>query len=180
MSWERKLLHCGPRADLGDLLAHYLFISVLHHWLPRGSDNAWSLTAQAACGGQSPGHSSQMGSCMLLETQLSAHRSLCCQEAPLSQRTFLCFLWYSKEMVIVTIPVHLFAMIIPTAWNDYFRHDLYWVHGISVQTVTYNLWACFEIPLKCDAMPFGLSFILSAIPSQKMQNDLNRGVELWK
>lgn len=180
MSWERKLLHCGPRADLGDLLAHYLFISVLHHWLPRGSDHAWSLTAQAACGGQSPGHSSQMGSCMLLETQLSAHRSLCCQEAPLSQRTFLCFLWYSKEMVIVTIPVHLFAMIIPTAWNDYFRHDLYWVLGISVQTVTYNLWACFEIPLKCDAMPLGLSFILSAIPSQKMQNDLNRGVELWK
>lgn len=72
MSWERKLLHCGPRADLRDLLAHYLFISVLHHWLPRGSDHAWSLTAQAACGGQSPGHGSQMDSCMLLERQFSS------------------------------------------------------------------------------------------------------------
>lgn len=43
MSWERKLLHCGPRADRRDLLAHYLFISVLHHWLPRGSDHGVSL-----------------------------------------------------------------------------------------------------------------------------------------
>lgn len=43
MSWERKLLHCGPRADRRDLLAHYLFISVLHRWLPRGSDCGVSL-----------------------------------------------------------------------------------------------------------------------------------------
>lgn len=42
MSWERKLLHCGPRADRRDLLAHYLFISVLHRWLPRGSDRGVS------------------------------------------------------------------------------------------------------------------------------------------
>lgn len=75
MSWERKLLHCGPRADRRDLLAHYLFISVLHHWLPRGSDHAWTLTAQAACGGQSPGHDRQMDSCMLLEIQFSTLRS---------------------------------------------------------------------------------------------------------
>lgn len=70
MSWERKLLHCGPRADCRDLLAHYLFISVLHRWLPRGSGHAWSLVAQAACGDQRPGHGSQMDVCMLLETQL--------------------------------------------------------------------------------------------------------------
>lgn len=59
MSWERKLLHCGPLADRWDLLAHYLFISVLHHWLPRGSDHAWSNTV--------PG---QMDKWMLLETVL--------------------------------------------------------------------------------------------------------------
>lgn len=37
LSWERKLLHCGPLTDRRDPLAHYLFISVLHLWLPRGS-----------------------------------------------------------------------------------------------------------------------------------------------
>lgn len=72
MSWERKLLHCGPRADRRDLLAHYLFISVLHRRLPRGSDHAWSLAAQTACGGQRPGHGSQMDGCMLLETRVSS------------------------------------------------------------------------------------------------------------
>lgn len=85
MSWERKLLHCGPYADRRDLLAHYLFISVLHRWLPKGSDHAWSLDAQAACGGQGPGRGSQMDACMLLETHLATYRSLGCQEVPCSQ-----------------------------------------------------------------------------------------------
>lgn len=49
MSWERKLLHCGPGADRKDLLAYYLFISVLHLWLPRGSADAQSQTA-GCCG----------------------------------------------------------------------------------------------------------------------------------
>lgn len=88
MSWERKLLHCGPRADLWDLLAHYLFISVLHHGLPRGSDHAWSLTAQAACGGQSPGHGSQMGSCMLLERQFSSTQIFVLSEGSMKPANF--------------------------------------------------------------------------------------------
>lgn len=90
MSWERKLLHCGPRADLRDLLAHYLFISVLHHWLPRGSDHAWSLTAQAACGGQSLGHGSQMGSCMLLKRQFSSTQIFVLSEGSMKPVNFFC------------------------------------------------------------------------------------------
>lgn len=46
MSWEHKLLHCGPHMDGGDLLAHYLFISVLHVGLPRESYQAQCIAAQ--------------------------------------------------------------------------------------------------------------------------------------
>lgn len=185
MSWERKLLHCGPRADRGDLLAHYLFISARHHWLPRGSDHAWTLTAQAACGGQSTGHDSQMDSCMLLEKQFRSLRSLCCQEASWSKWTRLfCLyppLWYSKEILIDAIPVHFFCMV-PAAWNEYFRHPLIYIRfselvsklslTISEHVLRY-LWNMTLCHLDSDLS-------VSAVPIHKMQNDLNRGVELWK
>lgn len=186
MSWERKLLHCGPRADRRDLLAHYLFISVLHHWLPRGSDHAWTLTAQAACGGQSPGHDSQMDSCMLLEIQFSCLKSLCCLETPWKQWTGLCclypLLWYSKETVIGTIPVHFLCMVVLAAWNDYFRHPLIYIRfselvsklslTISEHVLRY-LWNM--TPCHSDS-----DLSVSAVLIHKMQNDLNRGVEMWK
>lgn len=189
MSWERKLLHCGPRADLRDLLAHYLFISVLHHWLPRGSDHAWSLTAQAACGGQSPGHGSQMDSCMLVEIQFSSLQICVLSGGSMKPGNFSLFPLSSKVMlekkkktVINTIPVHLFCMVVLGAWNDYFRHPLIYIRfselvsklslTISEHVLRY-LWNVMPCHLDSDLS-------VSALPIHKLQNDLNRGVELWK
>lgn len=64
MSWEHKLLHCGPGADRKDLLAHYLFISVLHLWLPRGSADAQS---QAAVDDWTPQPNGQMNTAGTLQ-----------------------------------------------------------------------------------------------------------------
>lgn len=171
MSWERKLLHCGPRADRRDLLAHYLFISVLHRWLPRGSDHGVSLHRLLVGTGVLDTAARWTDACYWKDN-LAAYRSLRLSgdsmrpvnfffscAIPIYGRVFPEQCYFKRFLrcycydICPFFPAWLSKLVI---WMD-LRDILYFFTGIcqvlriKVQTVTYSRWVCFEIPLKCFA-----------------------------
>lgn len=116
MSWERKLLHCGPRADRRDLLAHYLFISVLHRWLPKGSDRGVSLHRLLVGTGVLDTAARWTDACYWKDN-LAAYRSLLLSGdsmRPVNIFFFMCnsYLWtcLSLTMLLQTVPQMLLLL----------------------------------------------------------------------
>lgn len=63
--------------------------------------------------------------------------------------------------------------------GSYIFTAIYWVFRLSVQTVIYNLWVCFELPLKCDARCHSeFNLPVSVFTIHRMQDDLKGSVEL--